>query len=295
MFVTYRSFILLLPLASSALANNYFYGITASGSEGGKNSYTCRTQDDWNAIAKDTRDQGFHSFRMYTFDCNALEMASSAAASQGVKLLAGIYVDGTMAQRSAKVDQDTQSFINAVRKYGEGRYAGLTVGNEMNDSPQNIIAKVNDVRTRLRSSGVNTAVSTVHTWVAVRDSPVLCSGDFVGANAHVFFDGQRTSNQAGDFMFSTVVPSLKRSCPGKPIMITESGWPSRGNNNNAAVASVNDERTALSSLNCAAKRDPSIQIYAFEHDDQLWKSNDNERSFGIVGKIGLNNDILNAC
>ena len=86
-------------------------------------------------------------------------------------------------------------------------------------------------------------MSTVHTWVAVRDNPqAFCIGDFVGANAqyvHIpsalelnltivflppsaFYDGNVVGNQAGSFLFNTVIPSLKRACPGKPIIIAES-------------------------------------------------------------------------
>lgn len=48
-----------------------------------------------------------------------------------------------------------------------------------------------------------------------------------------------------------------------------------------AVPSIDNERTALVSLNCASRDDPSISVFAFEYDDQLWKANDNERSFGM--------------
>ncbi|KAF9532710.1 glycoside hydrolase superfamily [Crepidotus variabilis] len=149
------------------------------------------------------------------------------------------------------------------------------------------MAKVYDVRGYLGSVGVTTPVSTVHTWVNIRANPALCGADFVGANAHAFYDGGRTSGQAGDFVFKTVVPALKAACPGKKVYITESGWPSRGGNNGVAVPSVADEQNALLNLNCANRDDTSVSVYAFEYDDQLWKGNDNERSFGIFGKINL--------
>lgn len=72
-----------------------------------------------------------------------------------------------------------------------------------------------------------------------------------------------------------------------------SGWPSRGSANGVAVASISNEQTALVSLNCASRDDTSISVFAFEYDDQLWKANDNERSFGIFEKLSLN-DIFNA-
>lgn len=74
-----------------------------------------------------------------------------------------------------------------------------------------------------------------------------------------------------------------------------SGWPSQGNGNGAAVASVADESNALLNLNCACRDDTSVSVYAFEYDDQLWKGNANEDSFGIFGKIQLNGGVLAPC
>ena len=59
------------------------------------------------------------------------------------------------------------------------------------------------------------------------------------------------------------------------------------------MASINDERNALISLNCACPDDTSVSVFAFEYDDQLWKANDNERSFGIIDKLQFS-DILSA-
>lgn len=95
-------------------------------------------------------------------------------------------------------------------------------------------------------------------------------------------------------MYQIMIPALKKKCPGKKLMITETGWPSRGNRNGKAAVSLADERTALLKINCAAKGDSSVSLYAFEADDQTWKHNDNERSFGIFGKITLKNDIFAA-
>ena len=77
--------------------------------------------------------------------------------------------------------------------------------------------------------------------------------------------------------------------------LRRSGWPSRGSAHGKAKASVGDERNAIRSLNCAARKDTSVSVFAFEYDDQLWKSNANEQSFGIFGKIKLNGDALDSC
>jgi len=284
-----------LAISSPVWAKNNFFGIATSNSIGGTGSYTCRTQAQWNTLANDAKNAGFHAIRVTGFDCNALDLASSAAASTGLQVLAGIFVSGTIASGLTQINNDVQTFRAAYAKYGAGRYVGLTVGNEVNDSPGNIMAKVFDVRGYLGSVGVTTPVSTVHTWVNIRDNPALCGADFVGANAHAFYDGGRTSGQAGDFVFQTVVPALKAACPGKKIYISESGWPSRGGSNGVAVASTGDERNALLNLNCACRDDTSVSVFAFEYDDQVWKSNDNERSFGVFGKFDLNGDVWAPC
>ncbi|KAF8992215.1 glycoside hydrolase superfamily [Cyathus striatus] len=293
--VSFKSLFVAVATAIPAFATTHFAGLTVSNSAGGTGTYTCRTQDQWNQLAQDAKNQGFGSIRILGFDCNSLDMASSAAAAVGIQVMAGIYIADTVSQDMTQINNDVQTFRAAYAKYGAGRYVGLTIGNEVNDSPGNIMAKVYDVRGYLPTVGVNVPVSTVHTWVEIRDNPALCGADFVGANAHAFYDGGRTSGQAGDFVFQTVVPALRAACPGKKIYITETGWPSRGPQNGVAVASVADERNAILNLNCACRDDTSVSVYAFEYDDQLWKSNDNERSFGVFGKFTLSGDALSVC
>ncbi|KAF9511368.1 glycoside hydrolase family 17 protein [Hydnum rufescens UP504] len=277
-------FIALGPL--SILASNHFTGINTSNSIGGTSSYTCRTQQQWNTVANDAKNNGFSVIRIIGFDCNALDLASSAAQAAGIKVLAGIYVAGTIANGIVGINNDVQTFVAAYRKYGGGLYTGLTIGNEVADSASNIMAKVYDVRGYLGSIGVSTPVSTVHTWVFIRANPSMCGADFVGANAHAFYDPPSTSATAGSFITSTVIPSLQNACPGKRLVITESGWPSRGSPVGAGQPSVNDETIALRNLNCAAR---GVSIFAFEYDDQLWKSGAIEQSFGIFNKINLPN------
>jgi len=130
-----------------------------------------------------------------------------------------------------------------------------------------------------------------------------------------FYDGNTVSDQTGNFVIHNVVPVLRSVCGGKQLFITEyvshgretsegeanifssirSGWPSRGNSNGVAVASLADERSALLNLNCACRDDTSVSVFAFEYDDQIWKGNDNERSFGIFGKLDLNGDVFAPC
>jgi len=135
-------------------------------------------------------------------------------------------------------------------------------------------------------------------------NPVLCDADRVTVNAHAFYDGKVHAAGAGDFITHVVIPNIKKACAPYPavknIIITESGWPSRGGNVGVAVPSHENEQAALRSLDCAAK---SVKIVVFEADDSTWKkANENEKSFGVLNKgldsgsstcFGLTNDTPN--
>ena len=181
-------------------------------------------------------------------------------------------------------------FIDTVNKYGAGNIDGLTIGNEVADTPTNIMQKVWDVRGYLNNIiGYKGPISTVHNWVQVMNNPVLCDADRVTVNAHAFYDGNVQASGAGNFISDVVLPNIKSACAPyaavNNIIITESGWPSRGSNFGAAVPSLANEQAALSSLNCVAK---SNNIIAFEADDSLWKSgSDNEKSEYPPADLGV--------
>ncbi|KAH6918260.1 glycoside hydrolase superfamily [Coprinopsis sp. MPI-PUGE-AT-0042] len=283
----------LVHVASVSAANN-FAGITVSNIQ--STDPTCRTQQQWNDIVNKARDNGFNSIRILAFDCDALDRAATAAASAGLTVLAGIWFQGSVANAAASIRNDVEAFRNAAGKFGPGRFRGLTIGNENFDNPSAIMDKVNEMRNYLRSAGINTPVSTVHDWVQIRANPVLCNGDFVGANTHAFYDGNVAASQMGDFVFKTVIPELKAACPGKTIIITEAGWPSRGAANRQAVASVDAAKSALLTLNCACKDNRGVSVYAFEAEDLFWKADDRERSFGILpNKYNLLGEVFAPC
>ncbi|KAF9650606.1 glycoside hydrolase [Thelephora ganbajun] len=275
----------LFLLAHSALAANNFYGIVISSFNAGGH---CRSAAEWDSVVANAKNNGYRRFRIYGNDCGTtFDFATAAAKKHGLPVLIGIWVDGTIANSASRTDQEVSAFVNAVKKYGTGCINGLTIGNEVADTPSNIMQKVWDVRGYLNNViGYKGPVSTVHTWINVVNNPVLCDADRVTVNAHAFFDGNVQATGAGNFITNVVLPNIKRVCAPyaavKNIVITESGWPSRGGNNGAAVTSLANEQTALRSLNCAAK---SSNIIAFEAEDSTWKSgNDNEKSFGVLNK-----------
>jgi exo-beta-1,3-glucanase (GH17 family) len=275
----------LFNLAFTAFGTNNFYGIDIS-SFNAKGQ--CRNTAEWDSVVSNAKHNGYKRFRIYGNDCGTtFDLATASAKKYGLPVLIGIWVGGTIANSVAQINQDVGAFINTVNKYGANNVDGLTVGNEVADTPINIMQKVWDVRGYLHNViGYKGPISTVHTWVEVMNNPVLCDADRVTVNAHAFYDGKVQAPGAGNFIRDVVLPNIRRVCAPyaavKDIIITESGWPSRGPNFGAAVPSLANEQAALSSLNCVAK---SNNIIVFEAEDSSWKSgHDNEKSFGILNK-----------
>lgn len=90
-FVAFVSLVLAL-CPTSAFGTNHFFGVNAANSIGNSAVYTCRNQAKWNQLAADAQAVGMKSIRIVGFDCNALDLASSAAAQAGIQVLAGIYI-----------------------------------------------------------------------------------------------------------------------------------------------------------------------------------------------------------
>jgi exo-beta-1,3-glucanase (GH17 family) len=71
---------------------------------------------------------------------------------------------------------------------------------------------------------------------------------------------------------------LKKLYPGKPIVISEVGWPSNGRTLKQAVASVANEATFLRRFLARAEKEGYV-YYIMEAFDQPWK----QESEGSVG------------
>jgi len=68
-------------------------------------------------LANDAKSQGFGAIRIVGFDCNALDLASSAAAAAGIQVMAGIYVSVSI------VAFDTRAFLDANLRALQGSIA----------------------------------------------------------------------------------------------------------------------------------------------------------------------------
>lgn len=236
----------------------------------------CKTTEE---VATDFEQlDGYSTVRIYGTDCNQVANVLAAAKPKGMKLFAGVYdIDAC----SSELD----IIISAV----SGDWSAIdtiAIGNELvnagTKTPAEVGAAVSIAKTLLSAAGFTGNVVTVDTFVAIIANPAMCDiGDYVAANCHAFFDGGVTASQAGEFVVSQA-QRVSSACGGKKTVITESGWPSKGDSNKKAVPSEANQEAAITSLKSSFTSD----IFLFNAYNDLWKS-DTSSTFGAEKYWGM--------
>lgn len=255
------------PASSSAPAAPAYSAPAATSGQGivyspYNNDGTCKSQDQVTAdFAKIT---GYGLVRIYGTDCDQVNTVKTAATAKGMKLFVGIFDINSVEAQAATI-------IAAVK----GDWSSIdtvSVGNEIvnaGGSVAAVVAAVNTARTVLKAAGYTGPVVTVDTFVAMIANPELCQcSDYAAANAHAFFDGGVTAENAGQFVLEQS-QRVASACGGKKVVITESGWPWQGATNGAAVPSKENQKAAIDSI----KSKFSENIILFTAFDDLWKEN----------------------
>ncbi|KAI4592465.1 hypothetical protein KJ359_011162 [Pestalotiopsis sp. 9143b] len=206
--------------------------------------------------------------RLYGVDCDQVASAYAAAKKYGNKLFLGIFdidsVDAAVATMASGINNDW-STVDTV-----------SVGNELVNngakSPAQVIAAVKQARSGLRSAGYQGPVVTVDTFVAAINHPELCDeSDYCAVNVHPFFDPNTGADQAGPFV-TTQLGNIrsKMADSSKRIVVTETGWPWKGEANGAAVPSTDNQATAFTSIKGSFTSNPADCIFFTAFND-LWK------------------------
>lgn len=237
---------------------------------------TCKSQAQVNSDF--TKLSGYSMVRIYGVDCNQVVTVGSAAKAAGMKLFAGIFDIG-------QVTSEVATFVAACA--GDFSHVHtVSIGNELVNSGQatvaQVVSAVNTARSLLKAAGYTGNVVTVDTFGAIMANPALCqASDYAAANAHAFFNSLTTAAQAGQFVLGAA-QAVSKACGGMNTMITETGWPSQGNNNGAAVPSYNNQQTAIASIKAAFSN--NVILYTAFND--LWKT-DNSYTFGAEKYWGV--------
>nr|OQO31321.1 hypothetical protein B0A51_02095 [Rachicladosporium sp. CCFEE 5018] len=225
--------------------------------------------------------------------------AINAAINTNTKILLGLWASAG----EAIVQNEIQAVLSAVDQYKSSftdLVVGISVGSEdlYRDSsiavqqgntlpgvgPTVLVDYIGQVRkalanTALSSKGIG-HVDTWTSWVNGTDSPVIGAVDWIGVDAYPYFENTLDNPvDNGKSLLSSALSKVNAVASGKPVWITETGWPTSGKTENKAVPSVANAKTYWDDVFCTVSG--TMNIFWYILDDA-----GSSPSFGIVPSIG---------
>ncbi|GLB05058.1 hypothetical protein AtubIFM57258_011089 [Aspergillus tubingensis] len=256
--------------SSSAAASS---GVSASGNSMGmtytpySNSGGCKSKATVESDIETIANKGFTHIRLYSTDCSTLEYVGTAASKYGLKLILGVYISST--GTSGAQDQ-----VTAITEWGQWSMVTLiVVGNEaISDgytTASELATFISSCKSSFEAAGYTGQITTtepVDIWQEYGSSTLCSVVDVLGANIHPFFNAETTAAEAGTFA-STEVALLKKICTDMDVINLETGWPSKGNANGAAVPGTTEQATAIKGIRESVGE---LSVF-FSYANDLWK------------------------
>lgn len=290
---------LCLSTLTAAQSKGFNYGSTwGDGS--------CRTLSDFEGLFTSAQNlvgnSGFTSARLYTMvqcgTANTPISAIQAAIDTNTQLLLGLWASAGQ----AVFNDELAALSAAINQYGTAftdRVVGISVGSEdlYRSSPQGVannagvgvnadtvINYINQVRSAI--SGTSLAgkpvghVDTWTAWVLPENTGVVSAVDWLGHNSFPYFESTLANPiEQAEAVFYNALGATEGVSQGKPVWVTETGWPVVGPTSNLAVASVANAESYWKQVGCDLFGARNTWWYTLSDSN----ANQQEISFGIAG------------
>ena len=245
---------------------------------------------------------GFTSARLFTTiqggTVNAPTSAIQAAINTKTRLLLGLFLsagqeafNNELAALSSAIQQYGQPFLDLVDGISVGsedlyRISPIGIINKSNpgDSPDNVVSYIGQTRRLIADTIFNSVpighVDTWTAWVNGSNSEVIDAVDFIGVDAYPYFQNTMPNSiENGDDLFFEAYNATVSVATGKPVYITETGWPVSGDVENQAVASIANAKTYWDQVGCRVFGNINTWWYTLSDSRPSTPS----PSFGVVG------------
>lgn len=205
-----------------------------------------------------------HAKWIRSFSCTeGNELIPEIAHKKGLKTVVGAWISNDKARN----EKEIQSLIVLAKS---GLVDIAAVGNEVlhrdEISEHELIEYIQRVRAALPDS---IPVGYVDAYYQFLDRPALVDAcDIILANCYPFWEGA-DNNFALNYL-NRMIELTQLSSNGKKVIITETGWPSKGENIEAAVPSrLNAMKYFIAVQEWAERKD--IEMFYFSSFDESWK------------------------
>ena len=205
-----------------------------------------------------------HTKWIRTFSCTeGNELIPEIAHKKGLKTLVGAWISADKERN----EREIQSLISLAEA---GLVDIVAVGNEVlhreEIGEQELIGYIQRVRAALPDS---IPVGYVDAYYQFLDRPALVDTcDVILANCYPFWEG--ADNEFALNYLSRMVELTKLASNGKKVIITETGWPSKGGNIEAAVPSHLNAMKYFIAVQDWTKNH-EIELFYFSSFDESWK------------------------
>lgn len=209
-----------------------------------------------------------HTRRIRTYSSTEGPDVAEVAAARGLEVMAGAW----LSPDAAKNEREIRALLRQAREHAN--VTRLIVGNEvlLRDelSEGQMAAALDRVRKATRKP-----VSMADTWGVWQEHPALAAHvDFIAIHILPYWEGVAVEEAA-----TYTIERLKRlqaAFPGKPIVITETGWPSHGDVQTDAHPTPQNQARYLREFIPQA-RAMGIDYYLIEAFDGQWKRDEEGR------------------
>ncbi|EXJ81444.1 murein transglycosylase [Capronia epimyces CBS 606.96] len=250
--------------------------------------------------AKNLAGSSFTSARLYTMIQDGTTdtpiSAIPAAINTGTTLLLGLWASAGDAQFA----NELAALNAAIAQYGTAftdLIAGISVGSEdvyritpigvasnagTGVGPDVIINYISQVRSAIAGTAAEGKlvghVDTYNVWTNSSQNALIAASDFIGVDAYPYYETTKENSIANaNATFWDDYEVTVAASQGKPVWITETGWPVSGATSNEAVASVDNAKTYYDDVAC----------HAFANNINTWwyilQDTGADPSFGLVG------------
>jgi len=289
---------------AAAASQGFNYGAT-------KSDGTFNYQSDYESLFSSAKNlvgtnNGFTSARLYTMiqggsSTNEPTEAIPAAIKEGTTLLLGLWASGGQGPFSAEIT----ALKSAISQYGDDfakLVVGISVGSEdlYRDSPTGQAANaglgadaltVSSYLVQLKEAVAGTSLSEVpighvDTWTAWAESTdanldlVVGNCSFIGMDAYPYFQNTMANSITdGKSLFNAALAATKSATGGKPVWITETGFPVSGKTENLAVPGLKNAKTYWDEVGCPNFGSVNTWWYTLQDTNPVTPN----PSFGVIG------------
>ncbi|KAI8674175.1 hypothetical protein NCS55_00740400 [Fusarium keratoplasticum] len=228
--------------------------------------------------------------------------AFEAAIETDTSILLGVWASGT-----DNIDKEISALKKAVAKYGSeltDLIIGVSIGSEdlyrnsvtgvknkggVGVDPDVLVDFIDDFRTAFKGTPIAKVplghVDTWDVWGNVTNKPVLDAIDFIGVDEYPYYENDKGNSidNAGK-LFDKAYEATIAAAGGKPVWVTETGWPVTGPDWDEAVPSVKNAQKYWRDVGCRRLFNQTPTFWYTLRDSNP----DNKMKFAITKDLSTN-------